>query len=218
MVEDNRLEKDSGENAAEREKAGNETVRKILDATQKALKHAMNALKTIVTDPMKGQSKALAGLGEINPLGAGLVFIAIYLIAGLIGSRGYFGSFNYWGGGLGFFGYAKLFVSSLVPVVGLFAGYLLIDKALGKKETDWPVYVFTAGVTLLPVGVLFLLFWVPYQMITAVGIFCLSLMVLLVYSALADVYTLDGKAAFWLTPVLFLVVAFVSKVFYGMIL
>jgi hypothetical protein len=49
------------------------------------------------------------------------------------------------------------------------------------------------------------------------GVFCLSLTVLIVYSALLTVYTLSTKTAFWLTPVLFLVVALVSRVFYSMI-
>jgi len=196
---------------------GAEAGQKALESAKKALGHAVNAIKTIVTDPMNGQSKALTELGETNAFSAGIVFIVIFLIAALIGFLGYFRSFMYWGGGLGFFGYVKLFISSLVPIIGLFVGYLLIDKTLGKKDTNWMVYVFTTGVTVLPIVILFLLFWFPYQAITAMGVFCLSLTVLLVYSALSSVYTLSSKTAFWLTPVLFLVVALVSRVFYSMI-
>jgi len=196
---------------------GAESGQKALESAKKALGQAVHAIKTIVTDPMNGQSKALTELGETNAFSVGIVFSVFFLIAALIGSLGYFRSFLFWGGGLGFFGYVKLLISSLVPIVGLFVGYLLIDKALGKKDTHWQVYVFTTGVTVLPIAILFLLFWFPYQAITAIGVFCLSLTVLIVYSALSAVYSLSTQAAFWLTPVLFLVVALVSRVFYFMI-
>jgi len=219
MSDNNNPNQSSGENAPKTETTGKgkEAGQKALESVQKALGHAVNAIKTIVTDPMNGQFKALTELGETNAFSAGIVFIAIFLIAALIASLGYFRSFIYWGGGLGFFGYVKLLISSLVPIVGLFVGYLLIDKALGKKDTNWMVYVFTTGVTVLPIVILFLLFWFPFQAITAIGVFCMSLTVLIVYSALSSIYKLSTKAAFWLTPVLFLVVALVSRVFYSMI-
>jgi hypothetical protein len=218
MADNSNSNQGSGENASKQEKAGQETVQKALDASKKALIHAVSALKTLVMDPMQGQSKALSELSEANAFAAGIVFIAVYLIAALIGSRVFLGPLRYWGGGLSFGWYVKLFISSLIPIVGLFVGYLLIDKALGKKNTNWMVYVFTTGVTVLPMAIVFLVFWFPYQAIMAIGAFCLSIMVLLVYSALSNVYTLSSQMAFWLTPVLFLVVAFISRVLFSRII
>ena len=205
--------------AAPKEAAARENLAKAQDmghkaygATREATGCAVSAVKTLLGDPMGGQGKALAMLGDAKALSAGLVFNALFCVSALV--CGYSTYLSPLGSSVGPVDYVTLFLVALTPPAALWAGFVVVGKVFGGKASR-NACAFAAGVALLPMAIILLCILIlgpgNIEVIAVMGLFGLTITVLLLNSALLDVLKLSTRQAVLLTPTLILVTGYIAK-------
>lgn len=204
---------------------GKEMGQKAFAETKEATSQAIKALKTLSSDPIGGQFEALKNLGQSNALRAGIVLVVIFSISCfLLGhsivselrthSQGFEGNIGVAAGT-----YFKLLLFSVIPSASVFVCYFLIMKLISKEKEEISTCIYTTGVSTIPLAVLFFcikLFGLGnLELLSAIGIFCLSTTFFLINSSLQDIYKLSTQKSFLITPTLVLLAGFVSKVLYS---
>lgn len=196
------------ENLAKAQEMGH----KAYGATKEATVHAVSAVKTLLGDPMGGQGKALAMLGDAKALSAGLVFSALFCASAVI--LGYFAYLAPQGSRVGLIDYLTLFLVALTLPAALWASFVVVGKVFGGKASR-NACAFAAGVALLPMVVILLVLSIlgpgNIEVLAVTGLFGMTLTVLLLNSALLDVLKLSTRQAVLLTPTLILVTGYTAK-------
>lgn len=181
---------------------------------------AVQALKVLISDPIGGQLKAYSNLGSANALKVGVFFNLIFVVSGLLLANGvwnmFFGALAEWGEGVDF-PLFNVVILSVIPVISLCAGFLLVAKFLGKSDMDFSGPLFTTGIAMMPLALLFILCRVigPLNNISyAFAVFCITTTVIAISTALQDIYKLNAQKAVLVTPVLLILAGFLSKLMY----
>lgn len=193
-----------------------EMGQKAYGVTKEATGHAISAIRILLSDPMGGQGKALAMLGDAKALSAGLVFHALFSLAAfMFGNAFLFAPFKRIGADIGSGDYFKLAVLVLVPAAALWVGFTATAK-LFKGCASHSANVFVTGVAMLPMALVLLgvslLGGGNIELMAALGLFGATLTILLLNSALLDVVKLPTQKAVLLTPTLILATAYIAKV------
>tara|TARA_B100000686_G_scaffold353638_1_gene460089 strand:- start:156 stop:818 length:663 start_codon:yes stop_codon:yes gene_type:complete len=200
---------------------GKEIGKKAYDEAKVATDQAINALKTLISDPIGGQFEALKNLGNSNALRAGIVLVVVFSVTcfllGHTFASGLIEMAEMMGGSGGKIAelYFGLFILSVTPSISIFACFYLI-KNMSKEKVEISTCVFTTGITTIPLTILFLsgkLFGLnSFILGTVIGIFCISTTFLLINSALQDVYKLSTQKSVLVTPGLVLASSFISYI------
>lgn len=206
----------------ENEKQGNDNLSKGKEMGQKAYEEAKDAtgqaakaLKALFSDPIGGQLETLKELGKKNAMRAGIVFGVIFIISCYLLGHKLLAFYQSFGVSAGAGTYFKLIIFSVVPVLVVFGLYYLIMKFIAKEEEDISTAVYTAGVSVLPLALLF--FWIVIfgygstALISLVSIFCISTCILLINSSLQDIYKLSSQKSVLLTPAILFITGVVSN-------
>jgi hypothetical protein len=178
-------------------------------------------MKALISDPIGGQDKTLKELGKSNALRAGIVFGVIFAIASyLMGHSLIATAIAFGAGGTGL--YFKLIIFSVIPPIAIFALYYLVMKFISKEKEDLSTVVYTTGVSVIPLAVLFffakIIGWNDSLLMPAIGIFCISTTFLLINSFLQQVYKLSTRQSVILTPAILFVAGYVSGLLFQIIL
>lgn len=202
-------------------KMGQKAFAETKDATGQAIK----ALKTLINDPIGGQFEALKNLGQSNALRAGIVLVVIFSISCFLLGHSIVSELHahaqLFGGNTEIITgvYFKLLLFSLIPSASVFICSFLIMKLISKEKEEISTCIYTTGVSTIPLAVLFFcikLFGLGnWELLSAIGIFCLSTTFFLINSSLHDIYKLSTQKSFLITPTLVLLAGFVSKVLYS---
>ncbi|MEC8189670.1 MAG: hypothetical protein VX033_00605 [Verrucomicrobiota bacterium] len=211
---------DSNTSSPAADVSANDAMKHVKATTQ----DAFQALKVLVSDPIGGQLKAYSSLGSANALKVGILFNFIFVASAVLFAQGlwnlFFGFLAEFGGETAGFPLLKSIILSLVPVVSVFTGFLLVAKFIGKTEIDIAGPLFTTGIAMMPLGLLFILCRVigPMSNIThALSFFCITTTVIAISTALQDIYNLNAQKAVLITPALLLVAGFLSRLMYQQI-
>jgi Yip1 domain len=203
---------------------GKELGQKALGSAKEATTNAVKAIKTVLTDPMGGQKKALEQLGETKALSAGIFFMVIFSLAAfLVGFSSLKATLLMADteASVGFVNTAKLLLAALIPAVALWAGFLAIQKIF-KGQGTFNGNIFLTGICLLPMTIAFLACWIlgskNLELVALFGFFGFSITVLLINSAILSVLKLSTRKAVLLTPTLLVLSAYLTKVVYGILL
>lgn len=205
----------------ENEKQGNDNLSKGKEMGQKAYDEAKDAtgqaakaLKALFSDPIGGQLETLKELGKSNAMRAGIVLGVVFIISTYLLGHDIASIFQpYGGGGSGV--YFKLIIFSVVPALVVFGLYYLIMKFISKDEEDISTAIYTTGVSVLPLALLF--FWMVIfgygnsTLLSVISIFCISTCILLINSSLQDIYKLSSQKSVLLTPAIIFITGLVSK-------
>ncbi|MDX9964207.1 hypothetical protein [Desulfobacter postgatei] len=200
---------------------GKEMGQKVFAQTKEATGQAIKALKILSRDPIGGQSEALKNLGQSNALRAGIVLVVIFSIScfllghSIVSESQVVG--EYMGGVAG--SYFKLLFFSLIPSASVFVCFFLIMKLISQEKEQISTCIYTTGVSTLPLAVLFFCIKIfglsNFELLSAIGIFCLSTTFFLINSSMQDIYKLSTQKSFLITPTLVLLAGVVSNVFYS---
>lgn len=207
---ENTPSKPSGEHAGKTraEEIGTQAYSKAREATG----HAIDAIKILLTDPMGGQGKALAVLGEPKAFSSGIVFLIIFiiceymLISPLIEllTQGTGGSLN-------------IIIFCSIPAIALLATTFTAAKLFGRDST-LKASVFTSGVVLLPTAVVCLVARFVgagnIELIILSMAFAQCMIILLLNAGLMDVHKFTTRMAFIGTPLVILMTLYISKVLF----
>ncbi|EIM63757.1 hypothetical protein [Desulfobacter postgatei] len=200
---------------------GKEMGQKVFAQTKEATGQAIKALKILSRDPIGGQSEAIKNLGQSNALRAGIVLVVIFSIScfllghSIVSESQVVG--EYMGGVAG--SYFKLLFFSLIPSASVFVCFFLIMKLISQEKEQISTCIYTTGVSTLPLAVLFFCIKIfglsNFELLSAIGIFCLSTTFFLINSSMQDIYKLSTQKSFLITPTLVLLAGVVSNVFYS---
>jgi hypothetical protein len=200
---------------------GKEMGQKVFAQTKEATGQAIKALKILSRDPIGGQSEALKNLGQSNALRAGIVLVVIFSIScfllghSIVSESQVVG--EYMGGVAG--SYFKLLFFSLIPSASVFVCFFLIMKLISQEKEQISTCIYTTGVSTLPLAVLFFCIKIfglsNFELLSEIGIFCLSTTFFLINSSMQDIYKLSTQKSFLITPTLVLLAGVVSNVFYS---
>jgi len=190
---------------------------------QNYLQDALNALKTIVVDPMDGLASAFSQMDKSRALAVGLTCAVIFEVCSLIGgvlhlsrlSSAFRGIPGY-SSGPDFGAYLKMILAGAIifaAVTGALAGARLMFRgSKGGIEGD----VFIAGVSVLPFGVVFLFSGIlglgNFEVILIVAVFALSYFNLLLYAGCTRISGISSKLAAPAVPIIILISAWLGKV------
>ena len=194
---------------------------KAFAETKEATGQAIKALKTLGRDPIGGQSEALKSLGQSNALRAGIVLVVIFSISCFLLGHSVVAELQAAGEHMGGMAgtYFKLLLFSLIPSASVFVCFFLIMKLISQEKEEISTCIYTTGVSTLPLAVLFFcikLFGLSnFELLTAIGIFCLSTTFFLINSSLQDIYKLSTQKSFLITPTLVLLAGLVSRILYS---
>lgn len=192
-----------------------ELGRHALDRAKQATGEAMAAAKELITDPMGGQGRAAAALGDAKCLQAGLVFVAAFAfltyIASIFSFRAAYGD----AAGFGF--HIKAMMFTVVFPLLLWGGLVSLAKGFGTPAT-WQKCLLSAGVSCLPLcGFLLvgtLLGPQNFEPVFVVFLFAFCLHVLLLNSGLLHVLELSTRKAVLLTPTLIIAVGYLASLLF----
>jgi putative exporter of polyketide antibiotics len=200
---------------------GKEMGQKVFAETKEATGQAIKALKILSRDPIGGQSEAIKNLGQSNGLRAGIVLVVIFSIScfllgdSIVSESQVVG--EYMGGLAGT--YFKLLLFSLIPSASVFVCFFLIMKLISQEKEEISTCIYTTGVSTLPLAVLFFCIKIfglsNFELLSAIGIFCLSTTFFLINSSMQDIYKLSTQKSFLITPTLVLLAGVVSNVLYS---
>lgn len=204
---------------------GKEMGKKAYDGAKEATGQAIRAVKTLIKDPIGGQLEALDNLGQINALKAGIVLIIVFTISSFLlgysfieGMLALAKSFGNRKTGVQVEVYLKLFIFSVIPSISIFLSYFSASKMLSPVRIGIPAMVFTAGISTLPLSILFFsikLFGLKNaELLAVIGIFSFSTTILLINSSLQDIYKLPSRKSIFVTPAMLLLSAYFSKVIF----
>lgn len=189
-------------------------------------RNVFDALTILITDPIGGQNKSLMFFQKGKALSVGILFICFFMAAAFLVEWSYFNylkefASKFAGIEINTGDYVKLMLLTLVPPSSLFVSFWIISKiARGEYDlqSSYHAHVYTAGVVLIPSGITLLVFWFfGYGNIEFVGLvafFGISITILMVNSALDDVYGLSTRKTVLLTPTVILVTIYVSKLLF----
>ncbi|MDQ1269966.1 MAG: hypothetical protein QG618_1275 [Thermodesulfobacteriota bacterium] len=200
---------------------GKEMGQKVFAQTKEATSQAIKALKILSRDPIGGQSEALKNLGQSNALRAGIVLVVIFSISCFLLGHSIVSESQevgqYMGGMAGT--YFKLLLFSLIPSASVFVCFFLIMKLISQEKEEISTCIYTTGVSTLPLAVLFFCIKIfglsNFELLSAIGIFCLSTTFFLINSSMQDIYKLSTQKSFLITPTLVLFAGVVSNVLYS---
>ncbi|MEF2145923.1 MAG: hypothetical protein V3573_10790 [Desulfovibrionaceae bacterium] len=198
-------ENESGEfKTTEAVDAAKQYGQKALDATRDAAQNALQAASVVFTDPMGGQGKAMRSLGEKKAFAAGVVYVALYIVVNNLFS---------FGGTLGN-QFGQLLFSLIMPA-GLMACFWGLGR-LDQNEVGLGGALFSAGVTLFPLTAATLLLrlgvfggWLSL----VVGLYGLTITILLIAGFLMDVLQASTRRAVVLTPTILTVLLLAHYLF-----
>jgi hypothetical protein len=220
MTEENNPSPEQNESNSNSSGAGasaNDAMKHVKATTQ----DAVQALKVLISDPIGGQLKAYSSLGPANALNVGILFNLIFVASAVLFTQGlwnlFFGFLAEFGSQPAGFPLFKAIILSVIPVVSVFAGFLLVAKFIGKTEIDISGPLFTTGIAMMPLALLFILCRVigPLNNISyAFAVFCITTTVIAISTALQDIYKLNAQKAVLVTPALLLVAGFLTKLMY----
>ena len=200
--------------------SANDAMKHVKATTQ----DAVQALKVLISDPIGGQLKAYSSLGPANALKVGILFNLIFVACAVLFAQGlwdlFFGFLAEFGGEAAGFPLFKAIILSVIPAVSVSAGFLLVAKFIGKTEIDLAGPLFTTGIAMMPLCLLFVLCRVigpMSNMSYALAVFCITTTVIAISTALQDIYKLNAQKAVLITPALLLVAGFLSKLMYQQI-
>ena len=182
---------------------------------------AVKAAKAFAVDPVGGGlQNALNGTRPDRTIWVGLIFgttvagCILFLFHRLAGA--FFG---------GSFGGAAILLKSIAAALSPFASLfacLAGTRKFYRAEGAWASDCFIAGACLLPIGLAALagavLGLTNIEVSSALAFFAFCLLILALFSALTRVYKIKESVGGYLTPVLVLASAYISKVIFGMIL
>jgi hypothetical protein len=211
---------DSNTSSSGADAPANDAMKHVKATTQ----DAVQALKVLISDPIGGQLKAYSSLGPANALKVGILFNLIFVVGAVLFAQGlwnsFFGLLAGLSGEAAGFPLFKAIILSVIPVVSVSAGFLLVTKFIVKTEIDFAGPLFTTGIAMMPLGLLFILGRVigpMSNMSYALAVFCITTTVIAISTALQDIYKLNAQKAVLITPALLLVAGFLSKLMYEQI-
>ena len=200
---------------------GKEMGQKAFAQTKEATGQAIKALKILSRDPIGGQSEAIKNLGQSNALRAGIVLVVIFSISCFLLGHSVVAESQAAGEHMGGMAgtYFKLLFFSLIPSASVFVCFFLIMKLISQEKEQISTCIYTTGVSTLPLAVLFFCIKIfglsNFELLSAIGIFCLSTTFFLINSSMQDIYKLSTQKSFLITPTLVLLAGVVSNVFYS---
>ncbi len=190
------------------------------DKVKEASRGAVQALKMFASNPVGGMPGAFEGLGA-RALSVGITFGVVVALCFLLGIYRFLGQFS--GGfgetikGLGFGGFIKALVVTLVPFVTL-AGASFLVRQVFRGAGGLGYDSFIAGASLLPFGGVALVAGVlgfgNYDVIMVCGLFAVCLTVLMLFSGLTRISRISERAATIAIPLMLIVSGWLSKVIY----
>jgi hypothetical protein len=204
-----------------------------LSESKAAATHAWEAIKTLFEDPINGQGQAFEALGGPKAKRAGLAmlvafaFSSYWLFASLIEKAQSFVALFLGfpsgltsAGGVGFD--MKLVLLCIVPAAAIYLSYLLIGLAMSSRKNDHAAFLYSAGITVLPLTVWFILFRIfglssPFLFVL-VSLLCLSTTFIFIASILKDVFALNSRKTLLLTPAVIIVSTYASMFMYEILM
>ena len=198
----------------------------FIDIVKLAASDALAASKAILKDPIGAPKSEYDRVGEKRSLALGLflgvvfdllVVLGVYLAAKpflqmMSGNGGYGGR---GGGEVSFSIIIKLIIVALLPVGSLAVGSLATRKVFGKAGGIGGDML-TAGVALLPVGLVVLAFGIlgmgNMEVSTALSVFAATTMILVLYGGATRIATMSDRASCLVIPIWLLVAAYFTKI------
>ncbi len=192
---------------------GKEMGQKAYDEAKEATGQALKALKSLISNPIGGQYETLKDLGKSNALRVGIVFGVIFAISSyLLGHSFISAALAFGGGGAGL--YFKLIIFSVIPPIAVFGLFYLVMKFISKENEDLSTAIYTAGVSVIPLALLFFCVKIigmnDSLLLPVIGIFCISTTFLLINSFLQDVYKLSPQKSVLITPGIVFIAGYLS--------
>lgn len=181
--------------------------------TKKAVMDSWKSIHTVLADPEGGQKLMLDSLGERNAYFAGIFLnLAIALSELLLFSlmipevRRMIHPL-------------QLFILLLIPSVSVVVTLLLASN-LFKSNTSYQTCVFVTGITMLPTFLplfgLYILGPSNIEVLFCLLVATICFVILLLYSALRQVFTFSARLSFVLTPITLIVASYFSSIFIRM--
>jgi hypothetical protein len=199
---------------------GKEMGQKAYNEAKEATGQAFKALKSLVSDPIGGQYETLKNLGKANAMRAGIVFAVIFAIASYLLGHSFIATALAYGASSSL--YFKLIIFSVIPPIAVFALFYLIMKFISKKEEVLSTVIYTTGVSVIPLAILFFCIKIiglsNSLILPAIGIFCISTTFLLINSSLQDIYKLSSRKSVLLTPAIIFVAGYVSGLIFQLLI
>lgn len=198
-----------------------EAAGRAVEMAQEATSHATVAIKTLFTDPLGGQARALTMLGDRGALLSGIVFVMLFAVSALVlETKALQQMIHVLVGGppaqqLRFRQIFDLFLMNLVPVSALWMGFTGLGRVFGGTAS-LSAGVFVTGVALIPLALAFLVATIVglanMEIIVLASILGLSTTLLILNTAMLDVLHLSTRHSVILTPVLILLSVYLTKV------
>jgi hypothetical protein len=185
-----------------------------------AMADVFRVLKFVWDEPSQGFQNAAARLGDTRSFYAGIVLCLAFVLVCWIGVQKVFGLLSgflgFWsfglssgyGGGLGVTEHFRILISAAIPVLGMI-GILWGIKKLFKGAGNYQQFTLMTGVVLTPITVFLFLLWLlgssSAELVSLVGLFSLTIFVLLIYAGLFGLLRLSSRNALLLVPILLVV-------------
>ena len=197
----------------------------FIDTVKLAASDALATSKAILKDPIGAPKSEYDRVGEKRSLALGiflgvvfdlLVVLGVYLAAKpFLQIMSGEGSYGGRGGGVSFSIIIKLVIVALLPVGSLAVGSLVTRKIFGKAGGIGGDML-TAGVALLPVGLVVLAFGIlgmgNMEVSIALSVFAATTMILVLYGGSTRIATMSDQASCLVIPIWLLVAAYFTKI------
>lgn len=193
---------------------------------KEAAEDAVNAVKTLIADPVGGQGAALEALGEMKSLYAGIVLLVIYALGfWLVMSKllllfvmGMGGGMPGSGLGLGAGGHFKLILMGLLSGASLVGCFFCLGLVFGDR-VGLGKATLSSGIAFLPFALAGILVGVlggvlPGLVINIIMIFAISMTILLINAYIVDVLERSTRTAFLFTPTTLVAFGFVTYILF----
>jgi GYF domain 2 len=181
------------------------------DKALSASKDALTAFKILATNPVGGLPTAYESLGPSRAFGAGIAFGALSAILLLLVAYRVTSLFGFTHS-IDFFFKALLF--SLVPFFSLWGASIATRMAF-RGQGGFAQDCFIAGAAMLPIVLAGLIAFIlgpnNPNAVTAVFVFALCLMVLMLFSGLTRISKISEQAASFAVPIVILIAAALSE-------
>ena len=180
---------------------------------------AWKVVKVVIIDPVEGLPAAYTVLQKQEALKTGLVFAGIFDLCAFIGLLL---TLPHWAGTPSFGDVVKILLFGTVPPIALTgaiaAGRKILRGTNGTIESD----VFIAGVSLIPIGIVFILAGLlgigNIEVIALVAVFAESYAILILYTGCSQIYRIRTIRAVPAVPAIIVIAGWLSKLVFAALL
>lgn len=179
-------------------------------------KAALKVLKAIVINPVEDVPTVFAEFDNLLALKTGLVLAGLFDLCAVVGL---FLVLSRWGGSAGFEDVLKLLLLGVVPPLAVTGSSFLAHLAFQGKTGTIHSDAFLAGVSVVPMGLLLLLSGLlgiaNIEVITLVGVFCLTYTVLILFSGCTRISQIATARAIPAVPIIIIISVWISKIIFS---